>query len=251
MPPVPPVRPSTPPPVPPGLAPVGPSGRPSRWTVGRVLSAVLGALLGAGSLGLLAAGGGVLLADELLREDGYLMSADVRVDSPGHAVVSESIRLRGAGAQIPQRWLGDTTVEATGRAGDEVFVGIARTSDVDAYLDGVAYSVVVDPGDDSADRAETDDVIGGEPASAPTEQPFWVASASGDGTQRVAWEVESGDWTIVVMEPSGAAPVSADVAVGATVPVLDDVGVALLGGGGVLGIAATVLLVWALAPRRT
>jgi hypothetical protein len=217
------------------------------WTAGRVVAVVVGAVLAACSLGLLAAGGGALVVDNTLRDDGYLMSSQVRLDSAGAAIVSENVELRGAGSGVPERWLGRARVEATAPAGGPVFVGIARTADVDAYLAGVAHSVVVDPSD--TDDPELRDVIGGASAGPPAAQSFWAASATGDGAQALTWEVERGDWTIVVMDPSGAAPVSADVAVGATVPVLDDVGVVLLVAGAVLGVAAVVVLVLALRPR--
>lgn len=219
------------------------------WSAGRVVAVVVGAVLAMSSLGLLAGGGGALLVDSTLRDDGYLMTSEVSLDSAGAAIVSENVELRGAGSGLPERWLGRARVEATAPASGPVFVGIARTADVDAYLAGVAHSVVVDPADD-ADDPELRDVIGDAPAAPPTEQSFWAASATGDGTQALTWEVEEGDWTIVVMDPSGSAPVAADVAVGATVPVLDDVGVGLLVAGAVLGAAAVVVLVLALR-RRT
>lgn len=233
---------------PPATAGVAAGGhRP--WSAGRVVAVVVGAVLAMSSLGLLAGGGGALLVDSTLRDDGYLMTSEVSLDSAGAAIVSENVELRGAGSGLPERWLGRARVEATAPASGPVFVGIARSADVDAYLAGVAHSVVVDPADD-ADDPELRDVIGDAPAAPPTEQSFWAASATGDGTQALTWEVEEGDWTIVVMDPSGSAPVAADVAVGATVPVLDDVGVGLLVAGAVLGAAAVVVLVLALR-RRT
>jgi hypothetical protein len=173
----------------------------------------------------------------------------MRVDSPGHAVVSESVELRGTGAALPERWLGDVRVRATARPAGAVFVGIAPTADVDAYLDGVAHSVVADPGDGS-DPVRTDDVAGGAPATAPMAQSFWVASATGKGTQTLTWDVEEGDWTLVVMDASGGSPIAADVKLGATVPVLDNVVWVMLLSGLGLGVVSAVVLVLTLR-RRT
>lgn len=232
----------------PQVAPPATAGVRRPWSAGRVVAVVVGAVLAMSSLGLLAGGGGALLVDSTLRDDGYLMTSEVSLDSAGAAIVSENVELRGAGSGLPEQWLGRARVEATAPASGPVFVGIARTADVDAYLAGVAHSVVVDPADD-ADDPELRDVIGDAPAAPPTGQSFWAASATGDGTQALTWEVEEGDWTIVVMDPSGSAPVAADVAVGATVPVLDDVGVGLLVAGAVIGAAAVVVLVLALRRR--
>ena len=231
----------------PQVAPPPTTGVRRPWSAGRVVAVVVGAVLTVASLGLLAGGGAALVADSALRDDGYLMSSQVRVDSAGAAIVSESVELRGPGSGLPEQWLGRGRVEATARGGEPVFVGIARTADVDAYLAGVAHSVVVDPAD--ADDPELRDVIGEASAAPPTAQSFWAASATGDGTQALTWKVAEGDWTVVVMDPSGAAPVSADVAVGATLPVLDDVGVGLLIAGAVLGAVGVVVLVLALRRR--
>jgi hypothetical protein len=211
---------------------------------------VIGSLLAVMSFGLLAGGGGALLVDRTMRDDdGYLTSSLVRIDSPGYAMTSESLELRGAGAVVPERWLDKIKVEATARPAGAVFVGVAPTADVDAYLHGVAHSVVKDLGDGSRDP-RLRDIAGGAPQSLPTAERFWAASVTGPGTQTLTWDVEQGDWTLVVMDPAGAAPVAADVSVGATVPVLDELGVALLVSGAVVGASAIVVLVLALRRPR-
>lgn len=246
----PPAAPTVPPPTASAPAPA-PGPAPGRWSAGRVVAVVLGALLALVSLGLMAGGGTALVADSTLRDDdGYLTSSLVRVDAPGHAVVSSSLELSGSGAVVPERWLGEVKVEATARTADTVFVGIAPTADVDSYLSGVAHSVVVDAGDGS-DDVVLDDVAGGALAKQPTDESFWAASVSGAGTQTLTWDVEQGDWTLVVMRPDAGAPVGADVAVGATVPVLDELGLVLLLTGAGLAAVSVVVLVLALRRRRT
>ncbi len=51
-----------------GSAPQQPGG----WTVGRVISVVIGSLLALISLGLLGGGGTLMWADQALRQDGYV-----------------------------------------------------------------------------------------------------------------------------------------------------------------------------------
>jgi hypothetical protein len=73
-------------------------------------------------------------------------------------------------------------------------------------------------------------------------------SSSGTGAQDVTWTPESGDWTLVVMNDGGSALVDADVAVGAEVPVVDDVAVGLLVVGALMVLMGAGLLVWAVRP---
>jgi hypothetical protein len=213
---------------------------------GRVTAVVLGSLLALVGLGLLAGGGVAQLANTGMRDDdGYLTSSAVELESQGFAVTSEGAELHsGPGPfAVPEQWVGTVKVEANGPTGTEVFIGIASTRDVEAYLTGVAHSVVLDPvGDHGSPALRFTD--GGPPALEPTEATFWSASAAGEGPQELVWRSREGSWTVVVMNAEGTAPVMADVAVGATVPVLDDVAVSLVVAGLVLGgISALVLYV--------
>jgi hypothetical protein len=126
-----------------------------------------------------------------------------------------------------------------------VFVGLAPTTAVSAYLARVGHSVVTDTVGDNGDPVTTY-LRGGAPRLDPGQATRWTASASGARTQSLTWEPRSGDWTLVVMNADGSAPVAADVAVGAEVPVLGDVAVGLLVSGSVLLVVALVLLVAAL-----
>src|SRR5690606_8928533 len=44
---------------------------------------------------------------------------------------------------------------------------------------------------------------------------FWVAQASGGGTQTIEWEIESGNWVMVLMNADGSAGIDASIEVGA------------------------------------
>jgi hypothetical protein len=215
-----------------------------------VVAAVAGALLALFAMGLLTGGGAVRLADHSLRDaDGYLMSSDASFESPGYAVITTSMVIDNGETRLdlPRRFLGTVKVTADGNTGNGVFVGLARTSDVQAYLRGVARSTTDDPWGNDPNATFVD---GGSPRNAPYDEKFWDVSAHGPGLQTIIWEPRAGDWTLVVMNGEGTTPVDADVAVGATVPVLDDVALGLLIGGGVLLVGAGVLL-WASLIRRT
>ena len=232
-----------------GPTQAGPPTRPpSRWGPGRIIAVIVGAVLAFTSLGMLATGGVLRLADDGIRDDqGYLMSSNVEFTSPGYAATSPDVDLRSGTpvVDVPERWLGTVKVEADARTDNGVFIGIARTSDVDAYLSGVARSTVQDPlGGDGTPR--TDFTDGGSPPKAPQDESFWVASARGQGQQTLTWDADEGNWTLVVMNGEGTTPVAADVSVGATIPILDDLAIGLLIAG-LVGVAiSAVVLVAAL-----
>jgi hypothetical protein len=225
------------------------SGAGGGWTAGRVVAVVLGSLLAITSLGLMAGGGVLRFADSALRDQtGHLMSSSVRVESDGYAVTSETVELHDgiAVASLPDQWLGSVKVEATSRTAGGAFVGIARSDDVAAYLDGVGHSVVRDPTAGPGDTPAYDVVAGRAPTADPGSLSIWASSAAGEGQQTITWEAEEGDWTLVVMNQDAVAPIAADVSIGATAPGLDELAVALLVSGLVVGLIAVVVLVAAL-----
>ena len=57
----------------------------------------------------------------------------------------------------------------------------------------------------------------------------------------ITWPVETGDWTLLVMNADGSRNVAADVAIGATVPVAGWVVAALVGAGALLMILSAGL----------
>ena len=128
-------------------------------------------------------------------------------------------------------------------------MGVAPSSDVDAWLDGVAHSTVVEApgGDGDPDTAFID---GDTAALPPGDETFWVASAAGEGRQELTWEPEDGDWTVVVAATEGTAPVVTRVAVGAEVPVLDNVAAGLVVAGALL-LPLAALVLWLAVRRRT
>jgi hypothetical protein len=167
------------------------------------------------------------------------MSASAPLTSSGYAVTSDTARLDfpGFGPFSAERILGKVRITATPVGGQESFVGVGRSVDVDGYLSGVQHSVVTRFGTGTGANARPlyRQVSGGAPAQAPAAADIWVAKASGAGPQTLDWSAESGDWTVVVMNADASAGVSADVRVGATLPNLGT------WAGGLL-IAAAVLL---------
>jgi hypothetical protein len=219
----------------------------SQWNAGRIIALVFGVVLLLPALGLLL-GGGVLLALDLgERTDGHVFSETDDFSTAGFALTSENIALSTGADWVPlSAALGTARAEVTSTAGSDVFVGIAPVDEGAAYLDGVARSVIDDLGTTADDERFVD---GGPPAGTPGEQDFWVAQASGPGTQQLDWEPAEGDWLFVVMNADASAGVAIDARVGATFPALTGLAWGLLGVGVLLLVISVLLLVLSLRDR--
>ena len=237
----------------PGLEDENPQGS-SRGT-GRIVAVVLASLAALVGVATLVGGVGLAVVDSTARDaDGFLATGDVRVSSPGYAVLTDHLEIHTDGdvTDLPERVLGTVRVESRDVTGRDTFVGIARSADVEQYLDGVARSTITQV-DEGQDGPRYDEVTGGAPPTPPGEQDFWLASAEGAGTQSVEWRPESGSWVLVVMTADAEPSVETEVSLGATVPVLDDLALGMVVGAlVVLGLAGLVIAL-ALArpsPRR-
>ena len=232
-------QPTPPTPSPYAPPPPGPGDR-SGWTAGRVVSVTAGSLLVLLGLAFAGAGGTLALADATERDDGFLMTPTTTLVSDTYAITSEDARVdtEGTPSWVPSVWLGDVRIHARSRTGDPLFVGVAPTSDVEGYLGDVSRDVLRDFRDGRAVLQSRD---GGAPATAPTDQTFWVAQATGtDAT--LTWDLEDGDWTIVLMRADGTPGVAADVSTGAELPVLDAVVAVLFVLAGLFLLAGALLI---------
>jgi hypothetical protein len=203
------------------------------------------ALAGAAITGLIAfalflAGGLLLWANGHYKDsDGYFSTASEQFRSPTYAITSDELQIGGHGAErlLSSDHYGTIRLTADARGDKPVFIGIAPTRDVNAYLREVAHSRVadVDYAPFSARYTQRD---GTRHPAAPATQKIWTAEAHGAGQQTLRWDVESGDWSVVVMNEDGSRGVLAGVSAGAKVPYISEFGFAALGFG-LLFIAAT------------
>ena len=241
--------------------PGGPGGTPggggtTRWGAGRVLAVVLASLLFLVGGGFLAAGATAGVAGLTLRnDDGFLMSPTETFSTAGYAITSEPLTIDSgtAGDWVPQEMLGDVRLEGSAPEGQEIFIGVASTSDAAAYLAGVEHATLVDFEDSDGVTPVYRESDGGAPSTPPEDAEIadiWVATASGAGDQQLEWESESGDWTIVLMNADAGSGVDADMSVGAKVPALSWIVIGLLVLGGLLIVASIVILIIALAVGR-
>jgi hypothetical protein len=234
--------------------PAGPGPARGDWSAGRVVSVVIGAVLLLVSTALLVGGGTLLWADRTQRDDGFVWSGTAEIDTSRHAVTSDGILLDTAGADwLLEQFLGTARVEVTADDPDvETFVGVARSADVAAYLRGVGHEQLHEFGpwwDDPMGPGMMSDHLGGAPRTPPADVDFWVAEASGPGTQVLDWEPSDGDWTVVVMRADGRAGLDVEARVGVTAPGLGTLAAALLGAGAVLLVIGSLLV--GLAVPRT
>jgi hypothetical protein len=209
---------------------------------GRIALVVTGALAALLASGLLLGGGLALYGEAEKDRDGYLTTDAERFEAGTRALATENLDVDIGGIDTGD--LGKVRLEAESRDGKDLFVGIARTSDVERYLTGVPHTTVDDveagPFDDfHADY--TRHAGQGHPES-PEHAGIWAASNQGAGPQALDWEIEDGDWSVVVMNADGSLGVDADISAGADLPFLDELGWTALGSGAFALIAGIALM---------
>jgi hypothetical protein len=210
-------------------------------SIALVVTGSLASLLAAG---LLAIGGLALWGDSQKDSDGYLSTDTHQFEAGTRALATENldVDLDVGDWVMDTNDLGKARVQVESRDDKPVFVGIARTSDVENYLQGVSHSTLTDV-DTSPFEASYDDHSGDRRPVAPAESNIWTASQQGSGKQTLNWEIKDGDWSVVVMNADGSAGVDADISTGANIPFLDDIGWSAIGSGGFVLIVGVALLV--------
>jgi hypothetical protein len=233
-----------PPPAPEAIAAQPPAERPA-GRGGRIALFVVGSIAALLALALLAGGIALVAVDRTQRDDdGFLMSPSEDFSTATYAILSESADVDFGGSdRAAKAFLG--TVRIRSESARDVFVGIARDTEVDAYLGGVEHSVVTDIGDEP----EYSEREGAAPAAPPEEQDIWVASTSGTGEQTLEWDPEEGSWSAVVMNADASRGVSAELSIGAELDSVLWIGIGLVLAGGLLA-AGSALAITAGSRRR-
>jgi hypothetical protein len=227
---------------PPTTTPPAPPSERRGWTTARVVALLIASVLGLVSLGFLGAGGVAMWATNTQRDPaGYLTTGTRTFATSSYAVTSDAIDLGSPSNWVtPRGILGTMRIRATSSdPAKSVFVGVAPKAAVETYLAGVEHLVVTNwaSGDP---RSEV--ISGAAPATSPADAGIWSAQVSGPSTQTLTWRPTSGQWVVVVMNPSARAGVSVTADVGATVPDLGWMAVGLLAAGAILLIVAIVLI---------
>jgi hypothetical protein len=216
---------------------------------GRIALIVTGAVAALVSTALIVGGIAALWGDSQKDSDGYLTTKSQRFEAGGRALATENLDVDLGGAD----WLAETDdlgrlkVTAESRDQKPLFVGLARTSDAERYLAGVPHSTVTDV-DTSPFQADYERHAGNRHPVSPEHAGIWEASTDGRGEQSIDWQIEDGDWSIVLMNADGSLGVDAEVSAGADIPFLDELGWSAIGSGAFALILSVGLI--ALGVRR-
>jgi hypothetical protein len=220
---------------------------------GKVVSLILGSLILIAGIVMLFGGGALVGIDIGFTDDeGFLTSPPAGIERDTYAVVGD-VALEGDWIW----WYRHPTSARVRMAGDvPVFIGIGPRVDVEAYLLDVSYSEIeeIDFEEHRKGRiwtTEYDDHIGPNAPAPPGDQTFWRASASGEGTQDLVWEIEPGDWALVVMNADGSRGIDVSGSVGAEAPWLLAVGIGVLAAGVVLVLIGLALVLLVARRART
>lgn len=195
---------------------------------GRVLTLILAGITGLLGIAAVAAGGAGIVLDQTQRDtSGYLMTSATPYSTSTYALVSATYR-----GGTSNEWFVSRDVLGTVRvrvnSARPVFVGVAPETALGPYLANVARA---EGKTFTAGSAEFRSYPGGAPSSPPSTQRFWSASVSGAGEHTLTWTPKNGNWRIVLMNADGSSRVAADVSVGARMPDLLTIAIAVLGSG--------------------
>lgn len=175
-------------------------------------------------------------------DDGYYTTDTERLETDSYAITSGEIDLGADPVDwAPEELLGTVRIRVESTSGRPAFIGIAPESDVDSYLGGVEHAEVTDVEDGEVRYEEQP---GGAPERRPGAEDFWVVESESAGDQSLEWDVESGIWSIVVMNADAAQGIAVDADIGADVGWLIWAGLGLtivgllIGGGGLALILA-------------
>ena len=216
---------------------------------GKVVLGVVGSVLALFGIALLVAGGVLLVVFGTQRDpDGFFTSDAADVSTDSYALTSTQMDLGGLRNDwFPASWLATIQLEASPESEAPVFVGIGPREDVSDYLQDVAHDEVIEISNSEATYRSRD---GEAQPGLPSGQEFWTASTEGPGSQSLVWDIEPGQWTIVIMNADASPGLAADVSAGARSPWFTvGIGVLLIGGFLSAGVGAIVLIFAFRRPR--
>src|SRR5215210_87557 len=135
---------------------------------------VTGALASLFAAGILAIGGLALWGDSQKDSDGYISTDTHQFESGTRAPATENldIDLDDADWAMDTADLGKVRVQVDSRDDKPVFVGIARSSDVEDYLAGVSHSTLTDVST-SPFEADYDHHAGNHRPVSPGDAQIW------------------------------------------------------------------------------
>jgi hypothetical protein len=214
----------------------------------KIVAIVIGAFLVLIGVALLAPGGFLLWAYGTQRDSsGYFETSNRVVSTSTYALTTPDVNIDIGRNWVPRNATAAIRMRAASTGAAPLFVGIGPSDLVAQYLAGVGHEEITNFGWLSS-SVNYQRIPGGAPPSAPGQETFWVAKQEGTGVQSLEWQVQGGNWTAVIMNADGSAPVTASISLGARFGFILPIGVGLLAGGVVLLAVGVVLIV--LGARR-
>jgi hypothetical protein len=152
-------------------------------------------------------------------DDGYFTTGDAHIVTDTYAVTSDLDVHRGLISLIGNDGFSRVRIRVRSDRGAPVFVGVGPSHEVSLYLRDTRYARLYDF-DLAPFRPMYRTTSGDEPPADPAEQQIWTVSKVGTGETTLDWDVESGGWTLVLMNADGSTGVDAIVNAGAKVPII-------------------------------
>jgi hypothetical protein len=211
-----------------------------------IIMLILGILFSMLGIGLLFGGIGASWVNSLQNDGGYLTSPSERFDVDSSAIISagpDNMRDNAYPGPLPLD-VGSIRIWAeSANPGKEIFVGIAPRSDVERYLSGANYSELLDVSFRPF-RVEYRETQGTQQPPLPSRQDFWAASASGTGEQELDWNIQPGNWSVVVMNADASPDIRADLKAGFRSQLFGPIAAGLLAAGAILLVLGVPLLIF-------
>lgn len=178
---------------------------------GKVVLLVIGSLLILMGLGLAsgAAVAGVFNAGQ--SGDRFLSLPEETYEVDSYALTLPDVNVDGA--VRAEDAVATLQLEGRPAQGRDLFIGIGPSDAVDRYLRDVPRSELQDVSF-APFRVDYLNIQGTRAPAPPGSQDFWAESSSGSGEQSLEWNLDGGDWSVVVMNADGSRSVAADLQAG-------------------------------------
>ncbi len=217
-------------------------------SAGRIVLLVFGILFIMAAFGLLLSGGILVAVDSAFKDhDGFFTTGFQQVEAGSSMIISEQAEIRMApNWKIYNKNPITLKIEAyNDQSGRPIFIGIARESDIRAYLKDLSYDEITGF-DFENGEIELRHRSGKDGSAPPADDNIWVVSASGTGNQTLTWDIASGEYYLVIMNADGSSPIEAHISIGARVAgIIKSVGIGLIIGGAIALIIGGIMIFFA------
>jgi len=178
---------------------------------------IIGGLTAVLATALLAGAAFLYWVDGKRDSSGFFTTGAVHMVTSTYAITSHDLAIKdGVLAFVGADGSSGARLRVRSNKNTPIFVGVAYPMDVEDYLRDSAHETLQEV-DFAPFRPTYLTASGDQPPTAPTEETFWTASATGTGTQTLEWDLSSGASSVVLMNADGSQGVNASVRAGAKV----------------------------------